>query len=71
MFDQLFKEKVVSTKLLTLTQVAETIGVSMGTVSAYRSRGKMPAPDLQYGRTPLWKPETINAWRASQTRAHA
>jgi len=57
--------------LLTLTQVAEQLGLSMGTVSAYRSRGRMPEPDLQYGRTPLWKPETIRAWRAGQTRAHA
>lgn len=56
---------------LTLSQVAEKLGLSMGTVSAYRSRGRMPAPDMQYGRTPLWKPETIMAWRAGQTRANA
>lgn len=58
-------------ELLTLTDVAKTLGLTMGTVSAYRARGKMPEPDLQYGRTPLWKPETIKAWRATQTRAHA
>lgn len=57
--------------LLTLSQVAERLGLTMGTVSAYRSRGKMPEPDLQYGRTPLWKPETITAWRSSQTRVES
>lgn len=55
--------------MMTLTEVAESLGLSVGTVSAYRTRGKMPLPDLQYGRTPLWKPETIKAWRSSQARA--
>jgi predicted site-specific integrase-resolvase len=55
--------------MLTLTEVADHLGLSVGTVSAYRTRGKMPKPDLQYGRTPLWKLQTIKTWRAAQVRA--
>jgi len=56
--------------LLTVKQVAERLGLSMSTVTAYRARGRMPKPDKQYGRTPLWKEETIAAWRRGQTRAN-
>jgi len=56
-------------EMLTLTEVADRLGLSKGTVSAYRTRGKMPKPDKQYGRTPLWRPDTIKAWRGSQPRA--
>jgi predicted DNA-binding transcriptional regulator AlpA len=48
---------------LTSKQVAEVLGVSPKTISAYKNRGQMPAPDKQYGRTPLWKYSTILAWR--------
>lgn len=48
----------------TTTDVAAYLGVKVGTVSSYRSRGQMPAPDAQHGRTAVWRPETIRAWRA-------
>lgn len=51
-------------KLLTLTEVADALGLSPSTLTAYRCRGRMPQPDAQYGRTPLWKPTTIRAWRS-------
>lgn len=54
--------------LWTLTDVARECSLSMSTVSAYRARGLMPEPDTQYGRTPLWRPETIMAWRKGQRR---
>lgn len=50
--------------LVTLKEIAESLGLSPSTVSAYRARGRMPAPDLQYGRTPLWKVSTVRAWRS-------
>lgn len=56
-------------EFLTVTEVAERLGLSTSTVTAYRARGKMPKPDKQYGRTPLWKAETIAKWRAGQPRA--
>ena len=48
---------------LTSKQVAELLGVSPKTISAYKARGQMPEPDREYGRTPLWKHSTIQEWR--------
>lgn len=48
---------------LTSSQVAEILGVSPKTISSYKARGQMPAPDRQYGRTPLWRYDTIEKWR--------
>jgi len=48
---------------LTSKQVAELLGVSPKTISAYKARGQMPKPDREYGRTPLWKHSTIQEWR--------
>ena len=48
---------------LTSKQIAELLGVSPKTISAYKARGQMPEPDKQYGRTPLWKYSTIQEWR--------
>lgn len=48
---------------LTSKQIAELLGVSPKTISAYKARGQMPQPDKQYGRTPLWKYSTIKEWR--------
>ena len=51
------------TRYLTSAEVAELVGVSPKTISAYKARGQMPAPDKNYGRTPLWKFTTIQQWR--------
>ena len=48
---------------LTSKQVAELLGVSPKTISAYKARNQMPKPDKEYGRTPLWSYETIEKWR--------
>ncbi len=53
----------------TTTDVATFLGVRVGTVSSYRKRGQMPAPDQTYGRTHLWRPETIIDWHRSRPRA--
>ena len=50
---------------LTSKQVAELLGVSPKTISAYKARGQMPKPDREYGRTPLWKHSTIQEWRGT------
>lgn len=50
---------------LTSKQVAELLGISPKTISAYKARGQMPAPDREYGRTPLWKYSTIQEWRGT------
>lgn len=48
---------------LTSKEVADLIGVSPKTISAYKARGQMPKPDREYGRTPLWSYSTIEKWR--------
>jgi hypothetical protein len=45
------------------TDVAAYLGVTVGTVSSYRIRGQMPAPDRTLGdRTHLWRPRRIIEW---------
>ena len=47
----------------TVQDVAAFLEVSPHTVSSYRSRGQMPAPERHYARTPLWRAETIRTWQ--------
>jgi hypothetical protein len=49
--------------LLTRAQVAELLGLSIEAIKQHRRRKTMPEPDVTYGRTPLWRVETIKAWR--------
>jgi hypothetical protein len=48
---------------LTSKQIAALLGVTPSTISSYKARGQMPPPDKEYGRTPLWRYETIEKWR--------
>lgn len=50
----------------TTSDVASYLGVKSATVSAYRARGQMPAPDKKLGRTQLWRPRTILDWHRSR-----
>jgi hypothetical protein len=45
----------------TIKGVAEHWGVTEQTIRTYRSRnrGELPEPDKVFGRSPVWKPETI------------
>lgn len=52
----------------TTTDVARYLGLRPGTVSSYRDRGQMPAPDETEGRTHKWKPARIVAWHESRPR---
>ena len=58
----------VDDELWRTTEVARYCAVSMGTITAYRRRGQMPAPVMSLGRTHLWRPEDILAWRDMLTR---
>jgi hypothetical protein len=46
----------------TTSDVANYLGVVISTVSAYRARGQMPAPDKTIGRTHIWTPARIIDW---------
>lgn len=50
----------------TTSDVATYLGVRLSTVSTYRMRGQMPAPERKLGRTQLWHPATITAWAANR-----
>ena len=52
----------------TTSDVATYLGVRVATVSTYRARGQMPAPDLTVGRTHMWKPERIMEWHKQRPR---
>lgn len=50
----------------TTSDVADYLGVRVSTVSTYRMRGQMPAPDEKLGRTQLWRPRTIIVWASTR-----
>jgi hypothetical protein len=51
------------------TDVAAFLGVRIGTMSTYRARGQMSAPDLTVGtRTYLWRLATIIEWNEKRPR---
>ncbi|WP_285686619.1 divalent cation tolerance protein CutA [Actinoplanes sp. NBRC 103695] len=51
----------------TTSDVADYLGVQIGTVSSYRNRGQMPPPEKTVGRTHLWAPRTIVAWNEGRS----
>jgi 8-oxo-dGTP pyrophosphatase MutT (NUDIX family) len=52
----------------TTSEVAEYLGLQVGTVSSYRQRGQMPPPDQTHGRTHLWRPRNIIGWQRTRPR---
>lgn len=55
--------------LLTNDQVAERVGLAYDTLYSYRRRKSFPEPDTYFGRTPLWKIETVDKWLESRKRS--
>lgn len=65
---------MTQTRLLTIDQVAELLGVQPVSVRTYHQaaqrrrregnprRADMPPPDEVFGRTPAWKLTTIKRW---------
>jgi uncharacterized protein involved in tolerance to divalent cations len=51
----------------TTSDVAEYLGVRIGTVSSYRIRGQMPEPTKTVGRTHMWSPQTIISWNEKRS----
>jgi predicted DNA-binding transcriptional regulator AlpA len=45
-----------------MDELAAVLGVSRRALERERSAGRFPRPDLQIGRMPLWRPETIREW---------
>jgi hypothetical protein len=49
------------------SDVAGYLGLRLGTISSYRSRGQMPPPDDELGGRRVWLPATITRWRDGTT----
>ena len=52
----------------TTSDVAAFLGVQSTTVTNYRKRSQMPAPDATVGRTHMWRPSRIMEWHQSRPR---
>jgi len=48
--------------------VADLLGLKVETVRMHHYRRTMPAPDATFGRSPVWKRETIAAWDATRRK---
>lgn len=54
-------------RYLALPEVAERLGLAVGTLNRYRTEGRLPVPDAQIGTRQVgWLPETIDAWQESR-----
>jgi hypothetical protein len=57
--------------MLTVADVAELAHVSKATIDSYRSRGTLPPPQVQRGRTPLWSRPIVARWLVTRPGAAA
>jgi hypothetical protein len=67
--------------MLNMQNIADLVGVGYQSIRVYRGRaifnerngnvrpGDLPPADSYTGQTPLWKPETIEAWAKARPRA--
>ena len=55
---------------LSVTQVADRIGLALNTIKAYSqdTPRRMPNPDAMIGRVKGWKAETIDAWHERRAK---
>ena len=56
----------MSDEQLTVSEVAARLGLAVSTVQTYRRDGRLPSPDGYLGRTPWWRPATIDVWQAAR-----
>ena len=47
-----------------LDEVAASLGVPRRALERERAAGRFPAPDVQIGKMPLWRRETLVGWIA-------
>lgn len=46
--------------------LADRLGIKVRSIHRMRSRGDLPDPDRVIGRSPAWRPSTIDRWQASR-----
>ena len=45
-----------------MSAICKAACISRSTLERERSAGRFPHPDMQLGRKPLWRPESIREW---------
>ena len=56
-------EKSAEADVIGYREISELTGVKESTLRVWRTRGKLPPPDLQpNAHSPLWKRSTIDRW---------
>lgn len=53
-------------ELLDSAGFADVLGVKLGTLHTFRSRGILPEPDAMIGKSPAWHRSTVDAWKATR-----
>jgi predicted DNA-binding transcriptional regulator AlpA len=53
---------------LTISDVAEMVGVKVATIRAHRARSTMPEPSGYLGDKPFWSEAVIAKWMADRPR---
>ena len=48
--------------MLTISDIAEMVGVAPDTIAAYRYRGYLPEPQAVIGSTPVWSRPIVRHW---------
>lgn len=56
----------MSSPMLDSAAVADRVKVKVESIHWYHKKGLMPPADDFYGRTPVWKEETITEWIATR-----
>lgn len=51
---------------LTAAQLADRLGVQRASIYRMRTRGDLPDPVPDTGRTPLWAVPTVEAWEKAR-----
>ena len=54
--------------LLTISQLEKHYGYAQDSLTSLRAKGYFPQPDNHYGRTPLWRLDTVDKWMSTRRR---
>jgi predicted DNA-binding transcriptional regulator AlpA len=52
----------------TASDCAAFLGITRSTWAAYVSRGQAPESERMFGRSPVWRPETVKEWASKRPR---
>lgn len=63
-----YSKRQLTTELIGAAEVAEILGVTPSTVSAYLARGQMLAPLLTLACGPIWLRADIDRWQTGRPR---